>query len=143
MTSQTLDPTLVKKERLQESITERYRNWKKLRTFNRNCDAALTLTTIILTLVITIIGTEGIQLSDNQRKITTGICGAIVVALNSIGNAFPVKQRAGGYRTLESQALTLNTKLEYLVEPKEIEKELPNIKAQLTDLIMKSVELEE
>ena len=127
------------KKKLKEEIREQKKEWRRLREINRNWDAGLTLTTISLTLVITVLGTEGIQVSENMRKLLTGISGGIVVAINSIGNAFPVKQRAGGYRTLESQALTLETKLENISE----DDKLPNIRSQLVELIIKASELEQ
>lgn len=132
------------KERLKRDIIEQQREWRELKIKNRNWDGFLTITTIVLTLFITIVGTDGIHLHENQRKIFTGIAGAIVVAINSIGNAFPVKQRAGGYKTLESQALTLRSRLEYLPDDsKNLNEELSNITSQFFELIIKSSELEQ
>lgn len=132
------------KAKLMQDMLEQQKEWRRLRNINRNWDGSLTITTIILTLFITILGTDGIQIPDNERKIFTGIAGAIVVAINSIGNAFPVKQRAGGYRTLESQTLTLRSKLEYLPDDSErLVEELPNITSQFLELIIKSSELEQ
>jgi hypothetical protein len=144
MVQEILNPILQKKDKLKQDITSQQQEWRRLRILNRNWDGGLTVATIVLTLFITVIGTDGIKVTENDRKLWTGICGAIVVAINSIGNAFPVKQRAGGYRTLESQALTLRSKLEYISDnPEEIDRELPNITSQFLELIIKASELEQ
>jgi hypothetical protein len=143
MVQQPLDLIVAKKKELLSDIEKQRKDWRHLRNINRNWDGFLTVSTIVLTLFITVIGTDGIKFADNDRKLLTGVMGAIVVAINSIGNAFPVKQRAGGYRTLESQALTLKSKLIYLVDDsEEIKKELPNISSQFLELIIKSSEIE-
>lgn len=89
------------KEKLQRKISDKHKEWRNLRRWNRNWNASLTISTVALTLLITILGTEGINVNEN-KKIGVGIIGAIVVAIQAIGNAFPVKQRAGGYKTLEA-----------------------------------------
>lgn len=144
MVQETPNLSSQRKSKLKEDITSQQQEWRRLRNLNRNWDGGLTVATIVLTLFITVVGTDGIKFTENDRKLWTGICGAIVVAINSIGNAFPVKQRAGGYRTLESQALTLRSRLEYISDdPKEIDRELPNITGQFLELIIKASELEQ
>ena len=81
-------------------ISDKLPEWQMLRRINRNWDGGLTVATILLTLTTTIIGVEGLSLDANARKLWIGTCGGLVVAIQSIGNAFPVKQRAGGYRLL-------------------------------------------
>ena len=91
---------------------------------------------------ISILGVEGISLDNNLRKALIGLSGGIVVAIQSIGNAFPVKQRAGGYKALESQARTIKSKLGYLKSDEEIQKDLPNLREQFYGLVSKSAELD-
>lgn len=129
---------------LKKEIDTNHIKWRGLRRFNRNCDAALTLTTIVLTLVTTILGVEGISLGDNDnlRKTLIGISGGLVVAVQSIGNAFPVKQRAGGYQLLQGQAYTLKSRLGYLKGDDEINAKLPQIQEEYYKLISEADKLE-
>ncbi|MFY7697109.1 MAG: hypothetical protein ACOVQK_12245 [Cyanobium sp.] len=87
---------------------------------NRNWDAGLTVATSLLTLTTKISGVEGLILDAHRRKIRIGILGGLVVAIQSIGNAFPVKQRAGGNRLLYSQARTRKSKIGYFSMPNKL-----------------------
>ena len=135
------------KEELKRTIKEiddSHHKWRGLRRFNRNCDAALTITTILLTLFTTIVGVEGISFgnNDNIHKALIGISGGLVVAVQSIGNAFPVKQRAGGYQLLQGQAYTLKSRLGYLQQDDEINAKLPQIREEYYKLIAEADKLE-
>lgn len=116
--------------------------WQKLRRVNRNWDGGLTIATIILTLTTTIIGIEGVKLDDGSRKLWIGVCGGLVVAIQSIGNAFPVKQRAGGYRLLQGQGYALKSKIAYLQSDAEISESLPNIREEYYKLLTEASKLE-
>ncbi len=116
--------------------------WQKLRRSNRNWDGGLTIATIVLTLTTTIIGIEGIKLDDGARKLWIGLCGGIVVAIQSIGNAFPVKQRAGGYRLLQGQCYALKSQIAYLQSDSEISTSLPNMREEYYKLLTEASKLE-
>jgi hypothetical protein len=116
--------------------------WQKLRRANRNWDGGLTIATIVLTLTTTIIGIEGIKLDNGARKLWIGVCGGLVVAIQSIGNAFPVKQRAGGYRLLQGQGYALKSQIAYLQSDDEISKVLPNMREEYYKLLADASKLE-
>ena len=117
-------------------------SWQKLRRINRNWDGGLTIATIVLTLTTTIIGVEGLKLDDGARKLWIGVCGGLVVAIQSIGNAFPVKQRAGGYRLLYAQGLALKSKAAYLQTPEEIQASLPQMRDEYYKLLVEASKIE-
>ena len=123
-------------------ISDKLPEWQKLRRINRNWDGGLTVATILLTLITTIIGVEGLSLDANARKLWIGIFGGLVVAIQSIGNAFPVKQRAGGYRLLYAQGLTLNSKAGYLTDPDEVMAVLPQMRDEIYKLLIEASKLE-
>lgn len=123
-------------------VSDELPKWQKLRRINRNWDGGLTVATIILTLTTTIIGVEGLKLDDGARKLWIGVCGGIVVAIQSIGNAFPVKQRAGGYRLLYAQGLALRSKAEYLQSPEEIKASLPQMREEYYKLLVEASKIE-
>lgn len=123
-------------------ISDKLHEWQKLRRINRNWDGGLTVATILLTLTTTIIGVEGLSLDANARKLWIGICGGLVVAIQSIGNAFPVKQRAGGYRLLYAQGLTLKSKAGYLNKPEEIMAALPQMRDEYYKLLIEASKME-
>lgn len=104
---------------LEVQIKEFTQEMTRLRRINRNWDAGLTITTIILTLVITLLTTLE-PIDEQAKKISTSILGAVIVAIQSIGNAFPVKQRAGSYRLLQAQAKTLLSDIKYLEDIQEL-----------------------
>jgi hypothetical protein len=126
------------KSELLKSLAE----WQRLRRHNRNWDGGLTVATILLTLTTTIVGVEGLKLDDQARKLVIGICGGLVVAIQSIGNAFPVKQRAGGYRLLEGQGYTLRSRSEYLQTEDEIISALPGMREEYYKLLSEASKLE-
>jgi hypothetical protein len=123
-------------------ISDKLPEWQKLRRINRNWDGGLTVATILLTLTTTIIGVEGLSLDANARKLWIGICGGLVVAIQSIGNAFPVKQRAGGYRLLYAQGLALKSKAGYLNKPDEIMAALPQMRDEYYKLLIEASKIE-
>ncbi|MGF1535110.1 MAG: hypothetical protein ACFB4J_01320 [Elainellaceae cyanobacterium] len=142
MDAKTLSEPQQEKRALLNEITERHNEWKKLRRVNSRWDGALTILTIVLTLFTTILGVEGLSLGENTRDILIGVSGGLVVAIQSIGNAFPVKQKAGGYKSLESQAYTLKSRLGFLQSDEEISEKLSSIQEQFYQLLAKSAELD-
>lgn len=116
--------------------------WQELRRTNRNWDGGLTIVTIVLTLTTTIIGVEGIKLDDGARKLWISVCGGLVVAIQSIGNAFPVKQRTGGYSLLQSQGYALKSRIAYLQSDDEISTSLPNMREEYYKLLTEAGKLE-
>jgi hypothetical protein len=108
-----------KRKNLEEDIKQLTQEVTQLRRINRNWDGALTITTIILTLVITLLSTFD-RIDEQDKKIATGIIGGVIVAIQSIGNAFPVKQRAGSYRVLQAQANNLLTDVKYVEDTAEL-----------------------
>ncbi|PSB10352.1 hypothetical protein C7B69_21940 [filamentous cyanobacterium Phorm 46] len=102
-----------KRQGLENEVKELTKEMTRLRRINRSWDAGLTITTIILTLAITILSTSD-RINEQDKKLATGISGGVIVAIQSIGNAFPVKQRAGSYRILQAQANNLLTDIKYV-----------------------------
>jgi len=123
-------------------ITNELNKWQKLRRINRNWDGGLTIATIVLALTTAIIGIDGLKLNDLERKLWIGVCGGLVVAIQSIGNAFPVKQRAGGYRLLYAQGLALKSKAEYLQSHDEITASLPQMRDEYYKLLIEASKIE-
>ncbi len=109
---------------------------------NRNWDGGLTIATITLTLFTALLGVEGISADENLRKALIGISSGIVLAIQSMGNAFPVKQRAGGYQLIQGQAYALKSKLKYLQEDSEIVEKLPQMQEEFYKLLAEADKLE-
>ena len=130
------------KKFLEQGINKNQIEWKRLKKINRNWDGGLTIATISLTLFTALLGVEGISMDDNVKKALIGVSGGLVVAIQSIGNAFPVKQRAGGYKLIESQAYTLRSKLGFLQTDGEIQASLPQIKEEFFKLVAEAAKLE-
>jgi hypothetical protein len=126
----------------ESEVSKSLDKWQELRHFNRNWDGGLTIATILLTLTTTIIGVEGIKLDDGARKLWISVCGGIVVAIQSIGNAFPVKQRAGGYRLLQGQCYALKSQIAYLQLDDEISTSLPKMREEYYKLLTEASKLE-
>lgn len=116
--------------------------WQKLSRFNRSCDGGLAIATIVPTLTATIIGIEGVNFDDAQRKAWISGFGGLVVAIRSIGNAFPVKERAGGYRLLDGQGYTLKSKIAYLQSAEEISTTLSLIREDYYKLLVEASKIE-
>ena len=138
-TSKDMSNFNIYKEDVQTKIKENSDLWRERRKINRSWDAVLTILTIVLTLAIAVLGTEGVEVNSNLKKASAGTLGAIVVAIQAIGNAFPVKQRAGGYRILEAQAITLENELTVATA----QSDLLAISKQLNSLILEAARLEQ
>jgi hypothetical protein len=136
--SELQDELRIFKSEVSASVKE----WQKLRRYNRNWDGGLTIATILLTLATTVIGVEGIRMNPEARKLVIGLCGGLVVAIQSIGNAFPVKQRAGGYRLLEGQGYALQSRTGYLQLEEEISSSLPSMREEYYKLLADASKLE-
>lgn len=108
-----------KRKDLEKEVKELTQEMTRLRRINRNWDGGLTITTIVLTLIITLLSTWD-RIDEQDKKIATGIIGGVIVAIQSIGNAFPVKQRAGSYRILQAQANNLLTDVKYVENTEEL-----------------------
>jgi hypothetical protein len=108
-----------KRKSLETEIKQLAKEMTRFRRINRSWDAGLTITTIILTLAITILSTWD-RIDEQDKKIATTIIGGVVVAIQSIGNAFPVKQRAGKYRILQAQANNLLVDVKYVEGTEEL-----------------------
>ncbi|MCC3406321.1 MAG: hypothetical protein JGK17_12165 [Microcoleus sp. PH2017_10_PVI_O_A] len=108
-----------KRKDLENEVKELTQEMTRLRRINRNWDGGLTISTIVLTLVITLLSTWD-RIDEQDKKIATGILGGAIVAIQSIGNAFPVKQRAGAYRILQAQANNLLTDVKYVEGTEEL-----------------------
>lgn len=108
-----------KRKELEKEVKKLTQEMTQLRRINRNWDGGLTIATIILTLVITLLSTFD-RIDKQDKKIATGIIGGVIVAIQSIGNAFPVKQRAGSYRILQAQANNLLTDVKYVEDTEEL-----------------------
>lgn len=78
------------------------------------------------------------SIDEQAKKITTNILGGVIVAIPSIGNAFPVKQRAGSYRLVQAQANNLLSDVKYLENPEE----LKNIEVQFYELNKEAAKIE-
>ncbi|MEP0914750.1 hypothetical protein NDI45_28010 [Leptolyngbya sp. GB1-A1] len=130
------------KKELLAQISEKHLEWKEKRQLNSRWDGSLTITTIVLTLFTAILGTDGISINENAKNALIAILSGSVIAIQSVGNAFPVKQRAGGYRAIESQAWSLKSRVGFLQADAEISENLPKIQEQFYELVSKSAELE-
>lgn len=108
-----------KRQALEEEVKQLTQEMTRLRRINRSWDGGLTITTIVLTLIITLLSTWD-RIDEQDKKIATGIIGGVIVAIQSIGNAFPVKQRAGAYRILQAQANNLLTDVKYVEGTEEL-----------------------
>jgi hypothetical protein len=125
------------RQNLQNQIEKLTHDTSRLRRINGSWDASLTITTIILTLMITIL-TSLNQIDEQNKKVTTSILGAVIVNIQAIGNAFPVKQKAGSYRLIQAQTSNLLIDVQY-VEKME---ELKNISSQFRQLSIESAKVE-
>jgi hypothetical protein len=106
MTTSTInnaDNGSLSQANLTTDVTDNYKQWKKLRRLNQGFDVGLTLSTILLTLIVTILGTEGIKLDDNFRKGSIGILGGVIITTQSIATKFGIRKKAEGYRTLKQK----------------------------------------
>src|SRR6476661_8912489 len=88
----------AKRKDLEKEVKELTQEMTRLRRINRNWDG----------------------IDEQDKKIATGIIGGVIVAIQSIGNAFPVKQRAGAYRILQAQANNLLTDVKYVEGTEEL-----------------------
>lgn len=123
-------------------VSSSVKEWQALRRSNRNWDGGLTIATILLTLATTVIGVDGIKMNDEARRLAIGLAGGLVVAIQSIGNAFPVKQRAGGYRLLQGQGYALQSRTGYLQSEEEISSILPTMREEYYKLLADASKLE-
>lgn len=126
----------------QAEVSSSIKEWQRLRRHNRNWDGGLTIATILLTLVTTVVGVEGARMNDETRKLVISVCGGLVVAIQSIGNAFPVKQRAGGYRLLQGQGYALQSRTGYLQSEEEISSALASMREEYYKLLADASKLE-
>ncbi|MEJ1930621.1 hypothetical protein WDZ92_10070 [Nostoc sp. NIES-2111] len=126
-----------KKEDMYKQIHQFTHHMTRLRRINSSWDAGLTITTIVLTLMITILSSVN-QINEEDKKIGTSILGAVIVAIQAIGNAFPVKQKAGSYRLLQAQASNLLIDAQYAENPEE----LKNISSQFRQLSIEAAKVE-
>jgi hypothetical protein len=78
------------------------------------------------------------QINEEDKKIGTSILGAVIVAIQATGNAFPVKQKAGSYRLLQAQASNLLIDAQYAENPEE----LKNISSQFRQLSIEAAKVE-
>lgn len=78
------------------------------------------------------------QINEEDKKVSTSILGAVIVAIQAIGNAFPVKQKAGSYRLLQAQANNLLIDVQYAENPEE----LKSISSQFRQLSMEAAKVE-
>ncbi|RCJ37909.1 hypothetical protein A6770_14055 [Nostoc minutum NIES-26] len=125
------------RKKLQHQIEQLTQDTTRLRRINGSWDAGLTITTILLTLMITILASLN-QIDDQNKKVTTSVLGAVIVAIQAIGNAFPVKQKAGSYRLLQAQASNLLIDVQYV----ENVEELRNISSQFRQLSIEAAKVE-
>ncbi|MBD2430396.1 MULTISPECIES: hypothetical protein [Fischerella] len=78
------------------------------------------------------------QIDEQNKKVATSVLGAVIVAIQAIGNAFPVKQKAGSYRLLQAQASNLLIDVQYV----ENTEELKNISSQFRQLSIEAAKVE-
>ncbi|PMB47166.1 hypothetical protein CEN39_24840 [Fischerella thermalis CCMEE 5201] len=122
---------------LQNKIEKLTQDMTRLRRINASWDAGLTISTIFLTLIITILASLN-QIDEQNKKVATSVLGAVIVAIQAIGNAFPVKQKAGSYRLLQAQASNLLIDVQYV----ENIEELINISSQFRQLSIEAAKVE-
>jgi hypothetical protein len=122
---------------LQNKIEKLTQDMTRLRRINASWDAGLTISTIFLTLIITILASLN-QIDEQNKKVATSVLGAVIVAIQAIGNAFPVKQKAGSYRLLQAQASNLLIDVQYV----ENIEELRNISSQFRQLSIEAAKVE-
>ncbi|MHC0064209.1 hypothetical protein ACWATR_15130 [Nostoc sp. UIC 10890] len=125
------------RKKLQDDIKKLTHHTSRLRRINGSWDASLTITTIILTLMITILASLN-QIDEQNKKVATSVLGAVIITIQAIGNAFPVKQKAGSYRLLQAQASNLLIDAQYV----ENMEELKNLSSQYSHLNIESAKVE-
>jgi hypothetical protein len=141
MTTSTInnaDNGSLSQANLNTDVTDNYKQWKKLRRLNQGFDVGLTLSTILLTLIVTILGTEGIKLDDNFRKGSIGIIGGFIITTQSIATKFGIRKKAEGYRNIEAKAIVLQNDLDIAAN----HDQLLEIHKKLNDLIMEAAAIE-
>jgi hypothetical protein len=141
MTTSTInnaDNGSLSQANLTTDVTDNYKQWKKLRRLNQGFDVGLTLSTILLTLIVTILGTEGIKLDDNFRKGSIGILGGVIITTQSIATKFGIRKKAEGYRNIEAKAIVLQNDLDIAAN----HDQLLEIHKKLNDLIMEAAGIE-
>ncbi|NEU79436.1 hypothetical protein [Nostoc sp. UIC 10630] len=125
------------RKKLQDDIEKLTYHTSRLRRINGSWDASLTITTIILTLMITILASLN-QIDEQNKKVATSILGAVIITIQAIGNAFPVKQKAGSYRLLQAQASNLLIDAQYV----ENMEDLKNLSSQYSHLNIECAKVE-
>lgn len=124
------------KESLDEEIDERYEKWENQKTKSQISHNFSAVTTIILTLAITVIGT-GLVVIPSGKFIILGL-GLITVLIQLNSNVFLLEKNLVGYELLEKQGLIIKEKLEYV----ETEEELSKLKNLFQELVLESLHLE-
>ena len=121
---------------MEEKIDEHYEEWKSRKTSVQISHSFTAITTIILTIVITLIGT-GLFVVPSGR-ILVMILGVIAVLIQLHSNIFLLGKSLGGYRVLEEQGLIIKEQLESV----ETEEELEELNELFNELVLDSINLE-
>ena len=124
------------KEALEEEIDEHYEEWKSRKTSIQISHSFSAITTIVLTIVITLVGT-GLFVIPSGRIVIL-ILGLITVLIQLNSNIFLLEKNLAGYRLAEEQALMVKEKLESV----ETKKELIELKETFKELVLEALILE-
>ncbi|WP_156818106.1 hypothetical protein [Mastigocladopsis repens] len=124
------------KKSLGKEINERYEEWEALRTSSQTWHSISAIATIVLTTVITLLGTALFELP--YKRLVIFILGIITVLIQFNVNIFLLEKSIAGYKILEEQGLSLRSK----VESVRTDNELLEVREQFENLILESEKFE-
>ena len=124
------------KKALEENIDEHFEEWKSRKTSVQISHSFSAITTIVLTIVITLIGT-GLFVIPSGRLVIL-ILGLIAVLIQLNSNIFLLQKSLAGYTIVEEQGSFIKEQLEYV----KTEKELIELKELFRELSLEALTLE-
>jgi hypothetical protein len=124
-TDESLSNSFSEKKNNLRSDTKKFALETALRLGHRNFRLHITLTvlSLLLTLALTIIGLLGDELiTPNQRKVSTGVLGAILATLQTASASFNFKRKSEGYFSLDVKAKNLDLDIDESSSEEELKK---------------------
>jgi heme/copper-type cytochrome/quinol oxidase subunit 4 len=124
------------KKSLEEEIDEIYEEWKSHKKSSEISHAISAITMIVITIFIILLGTGLVELP--YKKLIIVILGIITVLIQLNTNIFLLEKSLAGYDILAEQGLTLKSK----VASVKTDEELTELREQVQELILESIQLE-
>ncbi len=124
------------KKVLEEEMDERFEEWESKKRGSQISHSFSAITTIVLTILITLLGTGLFQIPFGRMVIL--IMGIIAVLIQFHASVFLLEKSLGGYEILKEQGSIFQNRLESV----KTEEELVEIEEQFQELILESVDLE-